>query len=170
MRIETERLILRKFEAGDEEDLYAFLSDIEVVKWEPYAPMTRAQAADALQARMATDEMIAMELKNNRRVIGNVYLGSRPFDAKEIGFLLHQAYWGQGYAQEACAAVLERVFQEGTHRVYAECDPENERSWRLLERLGFRREAHLWQNVYFWRDAHGNPLWKDTYIYGKLKG
>lgn len=54
MRIETERLILQKFKAGDEEALYACLSDAEVVKWEPYAPMTQAQAADALQARMAT--------------------------------------------------------------------------------------------------------------------
>ena len=170
MRTETERLILRRFEDGDIDALYAYLSDREVVEWEPYEPIGREQTKEILQERMATDEMIAMELKDNHTVIGNVYLGDRPFQAKELGYLLNRAYWGYGYATEACAAVLERAFLEGTHRVYAECDPENERSWRLLERLGFRREAHLWQNVYFWRDVHGNPIWKDTYIYGKLKG
>lgn len=35
----------------------------------------------------------------------------------------------------------------------------------LLERLGFEREAHFRQNVYFWTDAEGKPIWKDTYVY-----
>lgn len=169
MRMETERLILRRFEDGDIDALYAYLSDQEVVKWEPYEPIGREQTKAILQERMATDEMIAMELKENHTVIGNVYLGDRPFQAKELGYLLNRAYWGRGYAAEACAAVLERAFLEGTHRVYAECDPQNIRSWRLLERLGFRREAHLRQNVYFRVDGNGNPVWKDTFIYGKLK-
>lgn len=170
MRIETERLILRKFDAGDEEDLYAFLSDSEVVKWEPYEPITREQAEAALQERRKTDEMIAIELKEKHVLIGNVYLGDRPFCAKELGYLLNRTYWGRGYASEACAAVVKKAFEDGVHRVYAECDPENTRSWRLLERLGFEREAHLHSNVFFWRDGQGNPIWKDTFIYGKRKG
>lgn len=169
MRIETERLILRRFEAGDEEALYAFLSDAEVVKWEPYRPIAREEAKDALGSRMETDEMIAIVLKENQQVIGNVYLGERPFFAKELGYLLNRAYWGRGYATEACRAVVEKAFEEGMHRVYAECDPGNEKSWRLLERLGFVREGHLHGNVYFWQDEKGNPIWKDTYIYGKVK-
>ena len=60
------------------------------------------------------------------------------------------------------------AFAAGVHRIYAECDPENENSWRLLERLGFSREAHLRQNVYFWKDTDGNPIWKDTYVYARL--
>lgn len=64
--------------------------------------------------------------------------------------------------------IIEHVFQGGVHRIFAECDPENQNSWRLLESLGFEREAHLKQNVYFWTDAQGNPLWKDTYVYSML--
>lgn len=64
--------------------------------------------------------------------------------------------------------MINQAFASGVHRIYAECDPQNENSWRLLESLGFRREAHLRQNVYFWRDESGNPLWKDTYLYAKL--
>ena len=77
--------------------------------------------------------------------------------------------WGQGYAQESCAALICRAFSQGVHRIYAECDPCNTASWKLLERLGFAREAHLRQNVFFWKDENSNPIWKDTYVYGILK-
>jgi RimJ/RimL family protein N-acetyltransferase len=97
-------------------------------------------------------------------------LGKRPYDSVELGYLLARAYWKQGYAREACRAAVSHLFGQGVHRIYAECDPENEASWYLLERLGFEREAHLKQNVFFWKDGHGNPIWKDTYIYGKLNG
>ena len=50
----------------------------------------------------------------------------------------------------------------------AECDPDNGSSWKLLETLGFQREAHLRKNVYFWKDETGKPIWKDTYVYAKL--
>lgn len=44
----------------------------------------------------------------------------------------------------------------------------NVNSWHLLEKLGFTREAHLCQNVYFNTDANGNPIWKDTFVYAIL--
>ena len=69
------------------------------------------------------------------------------------------------YAAEALSAVIRSAFQEGAHRIYAECDPRNTASWKLLESVGFRREAHLRQNVYFRKDADGAPIWKDTYVY-----
>lgn len=40
--------------------------------------------------------------------------------------------------------------------------------WRLLESLGFRKEAHFKQNVYFRKDEAGKPIWKDTFVYGLL--
>ena len=170
MRIETDRLILRNFEEKDLEDLYAMLSDEEAVQYEPYLPMDREAVKQELLQRMGSDEFLAMELKENGCVIGNVYVGKRPFDSVELGYLLARAYWKQGYAGEACRAAVAYLFGQGVHRIYAECDPENAASWRLLERLGFEREAHLKQNVFFWRDREGNPIWKDTFIYGKLNG
>ena len=63
-----------------------------------------------------------------------------------------------------CEALIEGVFASGAHRIYAECDPDNPSSWRLLESLGFVREGHFKQNVYFGKDADGNPIRKDTYV------
>ena len=82
--------------------------------------------------------------------------------------MLAREHWGRGYAREGCQALIGEAFRQGTHRIYAECDPRNEASWRLLERLGMAREAHLRQNVYFWTDEQGFPQWKDTYVYALL--
>lgn len=166
---ETKRLILRRYREADLMDLYEYLSDPEVVKFEPYHPMTLEEVTENLAWRISTEEMIAVELKETGKMIGNVYLGKRDFDSLELGYVFSAAYWGKGYARESCQALVEKAFREGTHRIFAECDPENESSWRLLERLGFLREGHLRQNVYFWKDVQGNPIWKDTYIYGKIR-
>ena len=166
---ETERLILRRHRKEDLQDLYEYLSDPEVVTYEPYLPMDMDQAVEELAYRIESDEMVAVELKQTHKLIGNVYLGKREFETLELGYVFNKAYWGRGYAQESCAALIRKVFSEGIHRIDAECDPCNPNSWRLLERLGFSREAHFLQNVYFWMDAKGSPLWKDTFVYSLLK-
>lgn len=166
--LETQRLILRRYRDSDLQDLFEYLSDPEVVRYEPYKPKTLEEAREDLAWRVSTEEMIAVELKSTGKMIGNVYLGKRDFQALEIGYVFNRSYWGQGFAAESCRALLGRAFAQGVHRVFAECDPQNPASWRLLEALGFRREAHFLQNVAFWQDENGRPLWKDTYVYGLL--
>ncbi len=168
MILETERLILRRFREEDLQDLTEYLSDADTVRFEPYPPMSEAEVRRELTARIASEEMIAVELKASGKMIGNLYLGRREFEAFELGYVFNRKYWRQGYAKEACEAMIRRTFSDGAHRVYAECDPCNEASRRLLERLGFRREAHYLQNVYFWMDEQGNPIWKDTLVYARL--
>ena len=165
MMTETDRLILRKFLDSDLLDLFEYLSDPEVVKFEPYKPMTLEEVREELDRRISADEMVAVEVKSSGKLIGNVYLGKRENNSLEIGFVLNKEYWKQGYAMESCTALIHESFSSGITRIYAECDPENKGSWRLLERLGFIRTAHLKQNVFFWKDDHGQPIWKDTYIY-----
>lgn len=165
---ETYRLILRRFKNSDLEDLYEYLSDPLVVEYEPYKAMTISEVKKNLEWRISTDEMIAVELKSNHKMIGNVYLGKRDFDTLEIGYVFNRDYWGKGYAKESCSKLIEQAFANGIHRIYAECDPQNINSWKLLESLGFRREALLKEDVYFWKDENNKPIWKDTYIYAKL--
>ena len=168
MIAQTERLILRRYQEEDLQDLFEYLSDKKVVEFEPYKPMSLEEAKENLAWRMQTEEMVAIELKSSRKMIGNIYLGKREFEALEIGYVLNRNHWGRGYAREGCEALIRQAFLKGVHRVYAQCDPNNTGSWKLLEALGFRREAHLLQNVYFWKDKNGNPVWKDTYVYAKL--
>ena len=165
---ETERLVLRRYKKEDLQDLFEYLSDQEVVEYEPYKPLTLNETKENLEWRIGTDEMIAIELKKSHKMIGNVYMGKREFEALEIGYVLNRNYWGHGYAAESCNALIQQAFSNGIHRIYAECDPRNKSSWKLLERLGFQREAHLRKNVYFWKDENGKAIWKDTYIYARL--
>lgn len=165
---ETDRLILRRYQQTDLDDLYEYLSNPKVVGFEPYKPMTMEEVKDNLKWRISTDEMIAVELKNTNKMIGNVYLGKSDFETLEIGYVFNEYYWKKGFAKESCEALIELAFSSGIHRIYANCDPDNPNSWMLLERMGFIKEGYLKKNVYFWKDDNNQPIWKDTYIYSIL--
>lgn len=165
---QTERLLLRRFSQEDLRDLHEYLSDEETLKYEPYRPMDITETAQELEQRISTEEMIAVILKNEQKLIGNIYLGKREFETLELGYVFNKNYWKQGYAKESCEALIQKAFSEGVHRIFAQCDPCNEASWRLLENLGFAKEAHFQKNVYFWKDEKGNPVWKDTFVYARL--
>ena len=168
--IRTERLILRPFRETDSDGLFAFLSQLESDKFEPYPGISYENGWEQLRERVGSKDYFAIELIGTGRVIGNIYCADRPFEAKEVGYILNEDSRGAGYAAEALAAVVGNAFSEGAHRVYAECDPRNTPSWRLLERLGFRREAHFRQNVFSRTDEAGVPKWKDTSVYALLRG
>lgn len=166
--MQTQRLLLRRYQPEDLEDFTALVSDPEVVRFEPYGTMTSDEARAALQQRITDDAFIAVERRSDGRMIGNVYLGRRDFGALELSYLFRRDCWGQGYARESCEAVIEAAFAAGVHRIFAECDPNNAASWRLLERLSFAREGHLRQNIYFHTDSDDRPIWKDTFLYARL--
>lgn len=82
----------------------------------------------------------------------------------EIGWCLTPEHEGRGYATEAVADLLAIAFDGlGIRRVIAKCFADNEPSWRLMERIGMRREAH---NV---RDClHRDGSWRDNLTYALL--
>lgn len=168
MRIETERLILRNFEENDYDDLFEFLSQRKDDEFEAYPDITYDNGRQHLAYRVGNDEFMAIQLKETGKVIGNIYLGNRDFEARELGYIVNKNYQRKGYAREAITEVLKDAFASGVHRVYAECAPENECSWKLLENMNFEREAFFKKNVYFKKDENGNPLWQDTYVYSLL--
>lgn len=162
--METNRLYIRRFTADDWSDLYEYLSDAEVVKYEPYSPLTEAQCKEAAKLRAASKDFWAVCLKDGK-LIGNVYLAEKAQANWELGYVFNRAYQGKGYAAEAVTTLVDQVFgKHAGHRIYAECNPENRSSWRLLERVGFQREGHLRKNVYFQCTTAGTPVWQDTYI------
>ena len=166
IRIETERLILRNFLPNDEKDLFEYLLQRKHELFEPYEDISEDTIERHLKYRLKNDEFIAIELKENHKVIGNIYFGKRDFESREIGYILNQNYFHKGYATEAGKEIIKRAFDNGVHRIYAECDPRNNPSRRLLERLGLKKEGLLEKNVFFRRDEDNHPLWQDTMIYG----
>lgn len=167
-KILTERLIIRNYEEKDLNDLYEYLSVEEVVRFEPYTAMNLDDVRKNLEWRISSDEIFALELKENGKMNGNIFLGKRECETLELGYVLNRNFWSNGYAFEACSAMCGNVFSKGIHRLEANCDPNNAASWKLLERLGFVREGHLRKDIYFRKGKNGNPIWKDTFIYSKL--
>ena len=145
--IQTKRLRLRPFREEDYDDLYEFLVQLKNDEFEGYPGITYENGRKHLQERLDSTAYYAVELLDSGKVIGNVYCGDREYDAKEVGYIVNRLYRRKGYGAEALSAVIHRAFHEGAHRVYAMCDPRNVPFWKLLERVGMRREASVADTV-----------------------
>ena len=167
--METERLVIRRFCIDDWCDLYDYLSQEETVKYEPYEVFTEEESKNEAKKRSEDNSFWAVCLKPSGKLIGNIYLAEQAFNTWELGYVFNAYFLGSGYATEAAHALIDYSFKEkNAHRIVAQCNPLNEKSWRLLERLGMRREGVLLRNIYFRRSAQGFPIWQDTYEYAIL--
>jgi ribosomal-protein-alanine N-acetyltransferase len=170
--LETEHLLLREFRADDEAGIHEYASDVEVVRfaaWGPNDPlMTMANLARRLieQARWPRDSVdVAVELRGDCRLIGIMRLTILESQNKtaDFGFTFNRRYWGNGYATEGSRALLEVGFLKlGLHRIWATCDVRNHASYRVMEKLGMRREA------LFQKDVLQKGEWRDSYLYAIL--
>jgi len=172
--IETERLRLRPFTRGDVDGIFAYRRREDVARYLFDVPLSRDECALAIQQRIGqialTEEgdkiVLAVELACNAALIGEVSLIWRNADARqgEAGWIFDPAYQGQGYATEAANAMLDLAFGPGDmHRVSARCNVRNEASWRLMARLGMRREAHFREHAIF------KSAWDEEFVYAILK-
>lgn len=109
---------------------------------------------------------LALESKETGALIGDVVFGMKGEDIHQClaGFTIASAYWKNGYATEAMTALLGYLFEDvDRHRVIADCDADNAGSWKTLEKLGFRREAHYVES--FLQDKE----YRSEYFYGLLQ-
>ena len=167
--LDTERLILRRFSYDDWKDIHEYLSDEKVVRFEPYEPFSEEESKEEAYYRAKSEAFIAVCLKESGKVIGNLYFEKQDYETYELGYLFNTDYWKNGYATESAKALINYAFKEWkARRIIAMCNPENEPSWKLLERLNMRREGHLRQNIYFKTNSNDEPIWQDTYEYAIL--
>jgi [ribosomal protein S5]-alanine N-acetyltransferase len=108
---------------------------------------------------------LAMVTQQDDRLIGRCGfdLGGPDMPEGMLGYALHRDLWGQGYTTEAVRALIGFGFGTlGLHRMWADADPRNVGSWRVMEKVGMRREGHLLENYLF------NGDWTDSYLYAIL--
>ncbi|MBU1306160.1 MAG: GNAT family N-acetyltransferase [Alphaproteobacteria bacterium] len=150
MRIETERLILRQWQDGDRPAFAAIVGDPHVMR---YYPATRSRAeADAWIDKMiagyaaGTAHFMAVERKSDGALLGltgtaNIAFAIPTSPRVEIGWLLGQQFWGQGYAPEAARASLAHAFDVlGHDEITAFTAEINRPSQRVMEKLGMHRD------------------------------
>jgi RimJ/RimL family protein N-acetyltransferase len=173
--LETERLIIRPFRESDYKDLYEYLSIEETYQYEPGNPVSLEEAKNIAIIRSNKVNWWAVTLLNEGKyqLIGHISLfpvEAEIFRTWEIGYIFNPAYHNQGYATEACRAVINYTFtQLNAHRIVACCTPANQASWRVLEKCRLTREGLRRKNAYFKTDDNGDPLWFDSFEYAILE-
>lgn len=145
---ETKRLRLRPITADDATALHPVLSDAQAMRYWSRAPTNSVAETRAYidPARPAHGwRWWAITLKPFDFAIGWVSVGERrQGGVAEIGYILAREHWGRGIAREAVRVVIDHLFDVEEHRrVFADTDPENAGSCRLLEQLGFTLEGRL---------------------------
>ena len=176
--IETDRLRLRAVVATDRDDIFDIFSDDEVIRYYDVEAFTSTEQAagviDGFAQWFQRQEAVrwGVTLIDSGKLIGTCCFDGihTPFRRANLGYNLGSAYWRQGYALEACQAIVDFAFSKGLfgpiHRVQAITVPENSASEFLLDKLGFQHEAVL-QHYGFWkglpRDMNMFALLKENY-------
>ena len=152
--LETKRLILRKLEISDGDDLVMILTNPNVYRYlggGQGITEERARQWPSIFNQRWLDNgygVFGVVEKNSNKLIG--YCGFAPMkDGQELLYGYCQAVWGKGYATEAGQAVLEYArinFDFDWSKIYAISWPQNKGSINLLTKLGFK---HIGQAEYF---------------------
>lgn len=168
----TERLTLRPATVEDAAAMFAYRSQESVARWMTALPTD----PEVWRAAFAKRHPHALMIELDGEPIGDLFLRTEDAWAQaevrdtatgahaEIGWCLAPSHEGHGYATEAVRELISVSFVGlGLRRVTAVCFADNEPSWRLMERLGMRREAHTV------RDAlHRDGQWYDGFTYALL--
>lgn len=150
MELETERLILRKFDLNDIEDYWEYVSMPSVgprAGWPAYTD--KDKALERLKVEAKKENQFAIFYKQDSKVIGSIELMNCKVDrysnlevekgAKEIGFVLSEKYWNKGIATEATKEVMRYAFEDlKVDVIYIGHASINEGSKRVQEKLGFK--------------------------------
>lgn len=149
--LRTERLVLQRCTTAHEEALWAYRRLPEVSRWGSWHAADRDDFATLFSTRYP--DMLVVELDG--RVVGDLMVKVEDAWAQrevraaakavqaELGYAFDPSHTGHGYATEAVAELLRLCFEDlGLRRVVANAFLANEPSWRLMERLGMRRELH----------------------------
>jgi RimJ/RimL family protein N-acetyltransferase len=174
VRLETERLVLRDLVEADWLEHRALDTDPEIVRFLTNDITDEAGTRAYIERSITAAQQVPRTLydlavtvrPDEARLAGKVGVAIKRPQHREamLWFMVRRDRWGQGLAREAVDRVLEFAFTElGLHRVRGDCDPRNHASWRLMERLGMRREAHFRENWWLKNE------WCDSWIYAVLE-
>lgn len=173
---ETERLYAREFVKDDADGVFEYAGNIESSGFQPFSPESYEDVVKFVESRLAEQLKekrgyfdLVLCLKDTDEMVGamGLYL-SEDRRQGELGYNLKKRFWGRGYATEAARGFLRFGFLGlELHRITAKCDDRNAASYRVMERLGMRREAHFIKDTY--TRVFGRMGWRNTYHYAILQ-
>ena len=168
--LEGRRVRLRELDRGDATAVQQWLDDEGVTRFVPIGPLdqigTEAWLADAIAAARVEPRVdYTIGIATESELVGSITLSidSSEHQRAEIAFAVRRDRWGRGFATEAVQLVLGFGFDDlGMHRIWAVCDPENDRSRRVLEKAGMQLEGRLRHDLLI------RGEWRDSLVFGAL--
>ena len=151
-RLETDRLILRKFKIEDALDVYnSWASDSNVTKYVSFNPHKDVNETQEILTQWIKEYdnnsfNWVVELKNTYELIGSVSIMNikEKHENCEVGYVYGSKYWGNGYATEALKAVLKYMLNDCEfHLVEARHYETNPASGKVMGKAGMKKEAIL---------------------------
>lgn len=156
--LQTERLLLRRIELSDAPALYKLRADDHVIK---YLDRAKPDSIDEIYSLIKTIQEEtnrnnsvnwAITIKGDTRLIGTIgfWRMQKEHFRAELGYMLFPEFEGKGLMREALTIVLGYGFKKmNLHSVEANCNPNNNRSIKLLEKNNFIREGLFKENYYY---------------------
>lgn len=170
----TERLLLRTIVPEDAQDVFSWMSDPEVCRYERWTPHESvAYSRGYIQAVFDYDNVRTYQwgIELAGRLIGSVsVVGVDDHDRKAVmGYCVARQHWTRGYATEAVKAVLQFMFARvGINRIEASHSVNNPASGKVLEKAGFLREGYAKQYYHCsmgFQDSCLFALTREDYLY-----
>jgi RimJ/RimL family protein N-acetyltransferase len=169
--IVTDRLILRDLGPADAEFMLLYRSDPDVSRYQSWEPASVDQLRSYFEELAGMDPdtpgawyQLGIALRSGGELIGDC--GIHVLDDSrlaEIGISVAPRFQRRGYATEALRAIVGYLFGKlRKHRVSASIDPRNTGSIRLMQRLGFRQEAHMIGSLWL------KGQWVDDVVFAML--
>ena len=158
--LKTERLLLRRFSPAEAPILHGYRIEKDVARYQSWDTSYSLESAKSLVASQqdltfGTPDnwyQIAIIRQEDSAIVGDCALHIDGDDPRlgEVGFTLSKKYQGFGYAREATEAIITFVFEHlNMHRLRAITDAENTAAHTLLTRMGFRKEGHFVERVFY---------------------
>lgn len=172
MKFKTNRLIIRPITLNDKIDIFNYRSDKETNQFQSWIPDTIKDVENFINnTSTKIDEpktwfqFVIIE-KESGKIIGDIGIHFFDKDNKqvELGCTLDKYFHNKGYATEALICVINYLFCDlNKHRIITSIDPFNKNSIRLVQRIGFRKEAHFIESLFV------KGKWVDDIIYALIE-
>lgn len=166
----TSQIILRPITLNDKLEIFNYRSDKETNKYQSWIPETMDDVENYINKtekefnKPNTWFQFVIVKKSNNKIIGDLGVHFIDDYQCELGCTITKDYHKKGFATESLNLVIDYLFNTlNKHRIITSIDPENISSIRLVERLGFRKEAHFKQSLLI------DGKWIDDIVYALLK-
>ncbi|KZL20600.1 putative ribosomal N-acetyltransferase YdaF [Pseudovibrio axinellae] len=169
--LKTDRFVIRAFEREDLLSFAKYRAHEDIARYQSWVDFSLQDAIDFFNSMDYSNfgaegnwYQLAIASAIDGELLGDIAVHFIDKDQIEIGFTISPLHQGQDIATDAISIFLGYAFSDlKKHRTIAITDTRNQASVRLLEKLGFRREGHFIENIFF------KGEWGDEYLYALLR-